>query len=378
MALTRGFIQNAVTTPLDARLMDMAQIAGNADGSPRVGVLGGDGRAIVTALATMNVAIAAADFVTSKGTADGVAIFTNDGTVNLAITAAPASNSRIDVVWVKHNDNTTGDATSTPVFGVTAGTAAASPTKPAIPTGALELATLRVYAGTTAANGGSNTLTNTYQMTASRGGTVPFRTLADLLAWTNPQRGQVAYNIATGDAWRWNGTAWKMLAVGLNLISSGSFTGVSNVDMGGIFQSVYGAVTIEIDLDVIAPKTVVYGRLRNAGAVESGSAYFYQLLFGAGDTANAVGIRSANRWQLTTISGDQAKLRIEVSNADVARRTVALFESLSWDTAVGPDMHRTEGAAAHGVDSGYDGFRLTTDGAQKMTGRYRVYGHYAG
>lgn len=196
MTLTRGFIRNAVTTPLDARLMDMAQIVGNSDGSPRPGVLDGDGRTLVTPLATMNVAVAAADFVTTKGTADGVAIFTNDGTVNVPIAAAPASNSRIDVIWVKHNDNTTGDANSTPTFGVTAGAAAASPTKPAIPTGALELATLRVYAGTTAANGGSNTLTNTYQMTASRGGMVVVRTTAELTAWTNPQLGQRVFNMA--------------------------------------------------------------------------------------------------------------------------------------------------------------------------------------
>ena len=53
MTLTRGFIRNAVTTPLDARLMDMAQIVGNSDGSARTGVMDGDGRNIVTALATM-------------------------------------------------------------------------------------------------------------------------------------------------------------------------------------------------------------------------------------------------------------------------------------------------------------------------------------
>lgn len=227
MALTRGFIRNAVTTPLDARLMDMARVVGNADGSPRVGVLDGDGRAIVTALATMNVAIAAADFVTSKGTADGVAIFTNDGTVNVAITAAPASNSRIDVIWVKHNDNTTGDANSTPVFGVTAGTAAASPTKPTIPTGALELATLRVYAGTTAANGGLNTLTNTYQMTAAAGGAVPFRTKSDLLLWTNPLVGQVAFVLDVADFFTWRAGAWDSLLGDTGWLNMTLFSGWS-------------------------------------------------------------------------------------------------------------------------------------------------------
>lgn len=208
MALTRGFIRNAATTPLDARLMDMAGIVCNADGSPRVGVLGSANPSIVTALATMNVAIAAAEFVTSKGKADGVAIFTNDGTVNVAITAAPASNSRIDVIWVRHQDNTTGDAASTPIFGVTAGVAAASPTKPAIPTGALELATLRVYAGTTAANGGANVLTNTYQMTAARGGDVPFRSKVELDAWTTAVTGQRA--VISGTHYAWTGAAWSL------------------------------------------------------------------------------------------------------------------------------------------------------------------------
>lgn len=208
MTLTRSFIQNAPTTPLDARLMNMAGIVQSSDGTPRIGVLGGAVTTLVTALATMNVAVAAAEFATSKSKADGVAIFTNDGTVNVAITAAPASNSRIDVIWVKHNDDTTGDANALPVFGVTAGVAAASPTKPAIPTGALELATLRVYAGTTAANGGANTLVNTFAMTVARGGIVPFRTEADLVAWTTAADGQYAVDLATGALFRRRSGAW--------------------------------------------------------------------------------------------------------------------------------------------------------------------------
>lgn len=211
MTLTRGFIRDAAMTPLDARLMNMAGLVCNNDGTPRVGVLGNAGTTpsagIVSTLATMNVAVAAAEFATSKGKADGVPIFSNDGVVNVAIGAAPASNSRIDVIWVKHNDNTTGDANALPVFGVTAGTAAASPTKPAIPTGALELATLRVYAGTTATNGGSNVLTNTYRMTASRGGVVPVRTLAERDAWTNPVDGQLVRVLAEDALYEYLATA---------------------------------------------------------------------------------------------------------------------------------------------------------------------------
>ena len=210
MTLTRGFIRNAVTTPLDARLMDMATLVQNTDGSPRTGVLGAANLDIVTALATMNVAVAAAEFAASKGKADGVALYTNDGVVNVPIAAAPGANSRIDVIWTRHQDNTTGDGASTPIFGVTAGAAAASPTKPAIPTGALELATLRVYAGTTAANGGSNTLTNTYQMTAARGAVVPFRTKVELDGWTNPVDGQEAYVVGESSTYKRQGGGWRL------------------------------------------------------------------------------------------------------------------------------------------------------------------------
>jgi hypothetical protein len=219
MALTRGFIRNAPTTPLDARLMDMAKVYADKLGNPRAGVLGHldsltGATALVTTQATMHLAVAAAEFVVTKGKADGVTILTNDGTVLVPITAAPVSNSRIDVLWVKHNDNTTGDADSLPVFGVTAGAAAASPTKPAIPTGALELATLRVYSGTTATNGGSNSLTMTYQWTTLRGGRLRVNTVADRDALTNVPMGQVVDVIdrpgpEVWGSYTWDGNGWK-------------------------------------------------------------------------------------------------------------------------------------------------------------------------
>ena len=242
MTLTRGFIRDAAMTPLDARLMNMAGLVCNNDGSPRTGVLGNAGTTptagIVSTLATMNVAIAAAEFATSKGKADGVPIFTNNGVVNVAIGAAPASNSRIDVIYVKHNDNTTGDANALPIFGVLAGTAAASPTKPGpIPTGALELATLRVYAGTTATNGGSNLLTNTYQMTAARGAAVPFRTIAERDAWTNPVDGQLAFVLAADATYQYLATAptpgWYHTAGAPEIVG---------ITPGGLWQAATGAV----------------------------------------------------------------------------------------------------------------------------------------
>lgn len=225
MTLSRSFIRNAVTTPLDARIMNMAGLVANADGSPRAGVLGAAATAIVATTATMNVTIAAAEFATTKGRADGVSIFGNDGSVSVLIGSAPLSNSRIDVIYVKHNDDTTGDANALPVFGVLAGTAAASPSKPGpLPTGALELATIRVYAGTTATNGGSNVLTNTYQMTASRGGVVMFRDQTERDAWTNPVDGQLAHVISLDATFEWVDSTIKWVHVGGKPVASTPFS----------------------------------------------------------------------------------------------------------------------------------------------------------
>lgn len=150
MALTRGFTQNSGTTPLDTRLMFMALLKRNSDGSPRLGMLYGPATP-VTGTTSMNVTLADnTSFVLSRGTTDGVTIINNvGGTVSVTLDAAPSANARIDVVWLKQNDGGTGgqgDADSLPTLGKTSGTAAASPAVPAIPTGALALAQVYVPA----------------------------------------------------------------------------------------------------------------------------------------------------------------------------------------------------------------------------------------
>ena len=273
MALTRGFIRNAVTTPLDARLMDMATLVCNADGSPRTGVLGGADPSIVSTTGTMNVNVAAAEFAVSKGKADGVAIFTNDGTVAVAIAGAPGSNSRIDVIWVRHQDSTTGDGDSTPIFGVLTGTAAASPVKPGpLPTGAEELATLRVYSDTVATNGGLNVLTNTYRMTAARGGEVSFRTKAELDLWTTAPDGQRAW-VADADVHyvRLGATStWEKLTDSWNAKRSSNLT-LTGSTMTSVLQITIAAAP--------AGRYVIYGLPVTWGSAST--LHFRQLKWGA-------------------------------------------------------------------------------------------------
>lgn len=320
MTLTKAIpIRNAGTTPLDGRLADMAQHVCNNDGSPRVGVLDA-APTIVTALATMNVAVAAAEFVTSKGKADGVAVFTNDGTVNVPIPAAPASNSRIDVICVRHNDNTTGDGTSVPAFVVRSGAAAASPVKPALTTGDLELATLRVYAGTTAANGGANVLTNTYGMTAARGGTVPFRTKLELDAWTTAENGQRAIVLADGRSYTRFGGAWGIELSARHGGNPGS----------GISGQAYPQGTVDLPGGLL----IQTGWLVSGTSVAFGNEYFPVITFPF-TFPNAILSIQGTLLSGSPVTKSTGSLNLDASNASTCRFVVSespnpWVRALSW------------------------------------------------
>lgn len=130
---------------------------------------------LVTGEAAWTYRVDVAGFVTQNGPADGYHTFGNDGAVSVGasgvgstVPAAPGGGlSRYDVIWVKQPSSSELGATdSVPVFGVTSGTAASSPSVPAIPTGALALA--------------QNLMTSTATTTASSG-----NTLEIIVPWTN-------------------------------------------------------------------------------------------------------------------------------------------------------------------------------------------------
>lgn len=275
MTLTKGHARNAAKTPLDQRLADMALVVADVAGNPRTGVMGGANPSIVTSQPNMTVAVAAAEFVTSKGKADGVMIFTNDGTVTVPISAAPVANSRISVVWVKHNDDTTGDGAAFPVFGTTDGAAAAVPDKPAIPSGALELATVAIAAGTTATNANSSIVSNTYQMTAARGGVVSVRSTTEREAITNPVEGQLAYVRSIDAMYEWLAPGWVHVS-GRPELGNISITGTNlknrtaNDSYRPRARKQSGTVFLEGSADVSATTTWVTGTTYTFGTIPAG------------------------------------------------------------------------------------------------------------
>jgi hypothetical protein len=212
MTATKGFIHGAATAALDTRKADVHKIVANAAGTPRLGLLTDDPNIVIADASTtpMRVAVKACGIVTQRQAGDGVAIWSNDGSIFVNLSAAPLSNSRIDVIYAKHNDTSHGDANNTPTIGVTEGSAAPSPTKPAIPSGALELATVTIPAGATATTSGGVVIANTYAMTAMRGGSVALRSSAEQTAWA-PADGAIAYRLDTDDLLARINGAWEAI-----------------------------------------------------------------------------------------------------------------------------------------------------------------------
>jgi hypothetical protein len=177
-----------VVSAQDGRLDDAGLIACHGAGMDvRTGVLYGPGTtALITGTADtapMAVLVAAHHAVTRRQVSEGVYRGATEAPVRVPIDAAPAADSRIDVVWVKQADASAGvlnpDATTEWLVSKTTGTVAVSPTKPAIPTGALELGTVTVAAGATATNGAGVTIANTVRQTVARNARIPVRNQDD-------------------------------------------------------------------------------------------------------------------------------------------------------------------------------------------------------
>lgn len=171
------------TLPVDARLAISALIAddGSALLAVRQGIFyDGGGAAVVgtTDTGTMTYQLRACTlaFYLLGTVASGAVLVANAGNLKVDTTTAPGANSRIDVIWVQQRVTSTdggSGAVNTPILGCTQGTAAASPTVPAIPTGAYAIAQAVVTAGTTQTS--TTTITQVHNWTCAAGAPIPVR-----------------------------------------------------------------------------------------------------------------------------------------------------------------------------------------------------------
>lgn len=229
MTVTRSFPTGDSLSITDTRRVIGGLVVKNTDGTPRAGVFPAHTNPLVTGLSSMaySVGVFAAATVRIAG---GCELVANDAAVTVATTAAPAANRRIDVIWVRSRFTLHLDTSNLAEIGVTQGAAAASPVKPSIPAGALELATAEILSTTTTT--ATAVITQTHPYTAAAGGTVWLRNSTEQGAWT-PANGGTAFRLDTGDflqrvngAWQLGGgdTGWLPLTLSTGWAAVGGHT----------------------------------------------------------------------------------------------------------------------------------------------------------
>lgn len=140
------------------------------------------------------------------------------GTYDVALTAvethtltpADATNARKDIVVGRvydHDESPSGLRLYRSEY--IAGVAGPGPSEPAVPTGAVRLATIDVPQS----GGGSPTVTNNYQLTAATGGILPVRSATERAAISNPYDGYAIYRIDRDWVEIHDGTAWRVVGV---------------------------------------------------------------------------------------------------------------------------------------------------------------------
>ncbi|OZB81736.1 hypothetical protein [Microbacterium sp. 13-71-7] len=183
------------TSTTDARIDLAGLIEGTTAGVARAGLFPSNLGAIVTARSDMNVNVAA--FQGAAVQFGGPVLLANDGTMQLpSVLVSPASGTNYYVVYAKQNEQTAPgtDANNLTVLGAALSTTSFALARAAMPTGALELATVQVPAGVAATNAGGVTITQTAQFTVAEGGTLPVRNSTELAAWA-PADGSMAWQI---------------------------------------------------------------------------------------------------------------------------------------------------------------------------------------
>lgn len=128
----------------------------------------------------------------------GALLIQNDGDVKVPLAASPSANSRIDVVYVKQNEERSpmSDSSDVPEFGVAKGVAAATPVAPSVPVGALALAQVLLPAGVSNTAAAGVVITQTYIGAAMKGDMLRVQTSVQRDAMTMVPEGTLLHNVA--------------------------------------------------------------------------------------------------------------------------------------------------------------------------------------
>lgn len=222
--LTPSFLQNAGNVNTAEMLRNAIAITGSAGRlaasslKPRGGVhfeLGGGMFVSQNGVPNMTVNVAAGGCAVpgTEGASQGCYYIVNDGTVNLAITAAHATLNRIDIVVVRIQDQAYSGALNVATLEVVAGTPAASPAAPAAPANSLILAQVSIPATDTTIT--TSQITDKRTVLAAPGGQMwcPSTNRPDT---AQISVGQIIYEYDTNMTRQYDGAGWRQILPYLN------------------------------------------------------------------------------------------------------------------------------------------------------------------
>jgi hypothetical protein len=229
-SLHTGSAANPVLSAQDARLAQAGMLALNGPGplDVRQGILYAPGLPLnVTGNSSTSpwqYIVAAGSYVASKGNLDGPHMGTNDAATLVTTIAPPGSNSRYDLIYVMQQDadaTISPDGTTVPLIGVVNGTAGASPAVPALPAGAIALATALVLSSATGGTSGAGvTIDNTVsRYTSVRNAHIPVRNATERAEIT-VRDGLQVYRLDTHQVETYNGSAWTFPNQPISVVGS--------------------------------------------------------------------------------------------------------------------------------------------------------------
>lgn len=250
-----------------------------------------------------------------RNATDGIQLFYNDGPTQAAnempaFAAAPATGSRMDILYVKSFDPAYDDASlgTSPRYLIAQGdatTGTAQPRRDRILPGGFELGTLLLPAGATTLQSANVVWTDTYQFGALRGGLVIFRNAAEMNAGVTAKfmpYGQECMNLETLQTYvlgRVDG-APRLAERGTNLFgSSQTFPGGTIVNQGTT-RSLYSA---NVPTPVEGLLHIEVGAYLGSGSTTPWAGEFAVYLNGARYAADTVRSHSHGRAGMIYVSG---------------------------------------------------------------------------
>ena len=365
----------------------------DATGVPRSGIFP-PATTLLASTGTMNIAVAAfAGFAVRDG---GPVFLANDGTSNVLLANAPASNSRLDVVYAKQDDMsstvTTPDGDNLPVLGVLQGIAAPSPVRnPAgLPAGALELGTVLVPSTATNTGSAGVVISQTFQYTCMAGGLIMFRNSTDRGTFTPQAHQQGVMASAPLVPIEYNGTSWQKHGLikptaqvttgGTSVINddgsiTSTFTGAGTLTLQNCFlaTSVYDTDDYDIEISGAGSASTYNMKMASGGTVDPATTTydtFGQTVSQAG-TATAATILAAQPWFLNNnVAGVRFEATIEMRHPALAVKTSCILHGNNVITA-DTSKSKLHLNLDNNANTAWDGLQLAVSAACVVTTRIK-------